>query len=77
MGDEQIMKKLKPCPFCGGIPHYKTFMYYHELGKRKRAHNIVCVCGIGRGADTKEEVIEAWNKRSDQGSPVSPVSVER
>ena len=49
--------KLKPCPFCGG--EAEMFPYYFNewhIGCGK------CSCDMGV-FDTKEEAIEAWNKR--------------
>lgn len=53
--------ELKPCPFCGG----------KELNFGRFGLSISCeYCGIfftpvGHGG--KEEVIEAWNRRVDNG----------
>ena len=50
-------QKLKPCPFCGGKA--ETYPYYFNewyIGCGE------CSCDLGV-FDTKEEAIEAWNKR--------------
>lgn len=51
------MTKLKPCPFCGG----EAKIY----GKREGLPWVACKSCIGQTAccDTKEEAIEAWNRR--------------
>jgi Lar family restriction alleviation protein len=51
------MTELKPCPFCGGKA--ETYDYYFNewyIGC------VECSCDLGV-FDTKEEAIEAWNKR--------------
>lgn len=56
--------KLKPCPFCGGVPviHFQetTFSQTGEV------YSVECNCGnskaIGR---TKNRLIERWNTRTD------------
>lgn len=56
------MKTLKPCPFCGGKAEVTLF-----LG------NYIVACKCCPGATfpckgmTKEEAIEAWNKRKECG----------
>lgn len=54
------MEKLKPCPFCGGEAElYEN--YYHGC-------NIYCLeCGVEFECDSKEEAIEAWNRRVSDG----------
>jgi Lar family restriction alleviation protein len=51
------MTELRKCPFCGG--EAETYSYYFNewyIGCRE------CSCDLGV-FDTKEEAIEAWNKR--------------
>lgn len=50
------MTELKPCPFCGGQAHIM-----HE------GHWIMCEdCQSESGYyETKEETIEAWNRRAE------------
>ena len=52
------MTELRKCPFCGGeaetYPYYCPDGWYIGCGE--------CSCDLGV-FDTKEEAIEAWNKR--------------
>ena len=53
-------QELKPCPFCGG--EAETYPYYFNewyIGCSE------CSCDLGV-FDTKEEAIEAWNKRVNE-----------
>lgn len=60
------MAELKPCPFCEGktvsiydYQNYYTLPYHWRVKCDK--------CGAeGPIADSKEEAIDAWNKRSDK-----------
>ena len=86
------MAKLKPCPFCGGIPDIGVFddegnMHAEENPWSGLAYGIIhddtnandedfdCPIAvadtgnpIGRFLyDTKEEAIEAWNRRENNG----------
>lgn len=55
------MEKLKPCPFCGNEA---------EINGRDRLHYwfAQCIeCGATQyGKETKEEAIEAWNRRTER-----------
>lgn len=61
--------KLLPCPFCGLPPAIGS------LGGDKENWAIWCVsCGIpcaetGLNGETKEEIIDAWNKRAIKITP--------
>ena len=59
-----MMGELKPCPFC-----YDTWLYYSDMNIFKWKVN--CECGYAwdnsTWEDTKEEAIEAWNRRVDNG----------
>ena len=59
------MDELKPCPFCGG----KANLEWYVLPKYECV--IVCrVCSLKLGrylGRNKEETIEAWNRRGDDG----------
>ena len=68
------MTELKPCPFCGGEavieivePHshiLATFMPNYGGGAFIECQK--CTCAIS--AETKEEAVEAWNRRANNGS---------
>ena len=55
------MSKLKPCPFCGGEA---------EMSKWKCGYYVSCiesdcfVCPETGDFESREEAIEAWNKRA-------------
>ena len=66
------MKDLKPCPFCGRRPskvkeHYitdTTLIYYSVACKAPLSR-----CGVNpntRWMKTREEAIEAWNRRAHE-----------
>jgi Lar family restriction alleviation protein len=56
-------KVLKPCPFCGNKPTYKTF---HD--GFARWHRIECLlCKIFMDKLKKDEVYATWNKRANNG----------
>ena len=51
------MTELRKCPFCGGkVEMYNYCFNEWYIGCRE------CSCDLGV-FDTKEEAIEAWNKR--------------
>lgn len=58
------MAELKPCPFCE-----KTWLYYSDMDSFKWKVN--CLCGhawaTSTWENTKEEAIEAWNRRAVDG----------
>lgn len=60
--------ELKPCPFCGGVARWK---YRKPLGavvcKRCGAMSYT-FCDEYEEMDSKERAIEAWNRRSDNGT---------
>jgi Lar family restriction alleviation protein len=56
------MAELKPCPFCGGEA---GVMRYHHI---KGAYCFCTVCKVRMpNAMTREEAIEAWNRRTNDG----------
>lgn len=69
------MEQLKPCPFCGRT----NKLIIHEMSQRlddtdMKQYTVVCNasgdntgCGAncGYGHFTKQEAIEAWNRRAD------------
>lgn len=54
---------VKPCPFCGGEPHFfeNDGWFYVECG------NVTCatICET-RGSETKEEAAKDWNTRAEE-----------
>ena len=68
-------EELKPCPFCGGkgkLHKYRTFNQ-EEYGIRDKFYVECEECEEGKNKDLKmsrwgkEEAIEAWNRRADNG----------
>ena len=66
------MAKLKPCPFCGGQARMKHGKYnlLGAYGTEETARywsGVFCIaCGVEqpiRRYSTKEQAIEAWNRR--------------
>ena len=52
-------KKLKPCPFCGGVA--KILEHYWDV-------EVYCIeCQASNRGDSKAEAIEAWNRRAEDG----------
>lgn len=52
------MDKLKPCPFCGGIP---------EITLYRCTWYVQCECGCELwGEYAEEEMIEKWNRRAGE-----------
>ena len=57
------MAELKPCPFCGGkarVTEFAGWFYGMCL-----CYDECRTCGPVKG--TKEEAIEAWNRRAEDG----------
>lgn len=64
--------KLKRCPFCGGKAKMHSFEVDYQDGSSATVYNIGCETdscfgeyGTGIYYPTKEEVIKAWNTRTD------------
>lgn len=60
--------ELKPCPFCGGEGHIIKTDFGN--GYQKYYHGVCLDCGMETKNYvhiTKEEAIEAWNRRADNG----------
>ena len=56
------MEELKPCPFCGG--EAKVFGNYDDSEYHANCTNNECGCCWVNYYETKEEAIEAWNRRT-------------
>jgi Lar family restriction alleviation protein len=60
------MTKLKPCPFCGGEAHISADRYKHHFWIECRE------CGASQLTyRTEEEVISAWNQRTEHVNDVN------
>lgn len=61
------MTNLKPCPFCGG----KARLVYLEPVSCVVCRKCGAVSAMARDSyevgDGKEEAVEAWNRRADNG----------
>lgn len=61
------MSELKPCPFCGGEAEV---IKAHQIFERPYVvicKNTKCRASLGEFSSTREEAIEAWNRRADDG----------
>lgn len=67
------MNKLKSCPFCGGEAevfdyNIKCDFYEDKEDEFIAPYTVHCkrnCCFLGKDYETKEEAIEAWNRRAD------------
>lgn len=67
------MHKLKPCPFCGGVPEMDTLQRYRNIatGRMESAIAVYCtscsadmsVCYADVPGLQPEQVADMWNKR--------------
>ena len=78
------MTELKSCPFCGGeavVDHYQWWDSYDppnlhntwQIGCASEATKEHCCIGRlchSRGFKTKEEAIDAWNRRAEHTAKV-------
>ena len=74
MIDGHIDEVLKPCPFCGGRPHFEkfertlccdwTFAFKHTCGGGAPGNN-KRISIYASGFESGAEAIEAWNRRTD------------
>lgn len=81
------MEKLKPCPFCGGEAtvaddsgrHGEMFSVWHQCpndGGRFNRYGSVDALIIDTGwYDTREQAIEAWNRRAGECDSEALLSV--
>ena len=76
--EDRVLKKLKPCPFCGGEAHPDGRINYsakHEAwwpdgSQIREVFFVNCMkCSVSNqgfiGHQTKDEAIAAWNRRAD------------
>ena len=69
-----MLNELKPCPFCGGKPHFEHYspswcfpwawLFKHTCGGGKSGNN-KRIAIYASGFDTKEEAAEVWNRRAN------------
>lgn len=67
------MTELKPCPFCGGEAEEKyikrnlkyRLFYFRDITHFVYIHCKTCGC-TSRVHETKENAIEAWNRRVEK-----------
>lgn len=55
------MPELKPCPFCGGEAKVQSFSHDRTV------YCTDCNARVQKFFPTREEAIEAWNRRADNG----------
>jgi hypothetical protein len=59
------MAELKPCPFCGGRPYFKTEVFPNRKGK-EGCYIIVCENCFATIAYHEPETLKwMWNRRAD------------
>jgi Lar family restriction alleviation protein len=60
---------IEKCPFCGNTNtnQYEFAVRTAKWNDGKAGYNVACSCGaMGPDADTREKVVERWNKRADK-----------
>lgn len=62
------MAELKPCPFCGKQPSSDKITIISTHGRKKEIEVVMCQCGGIMLGLSKEEAIEAWNRRVEDAS---------
>lgn len=65
------MQELKQCPFCGGKAHMWSWNYGTRIDCENWNTNDAQAHFVGVSARTKEEAIEAWNRRMNNDEQVS------
>ena len=60
---------LEPCPFCGFIPDSDDDDCIYPIDCERTTYNLVCYetgggCGASVLGDSKEDVIDKWQRRS-------------
>ena len=65
------MAELKPCPFCGERPHLDREEIFCDCGAKMPiplyVYGVGDCGGFPRYAEAKVEMIEAWNRRAEDG----------
>lgn len=56
-----MIKKLKPCPFCGGEARVRDGGDYFTVGCLDK--NCICFYGTNWVYEKQENAIKAWNRR--------------
>ena len=63
-----MMAELKPCPFCGGKAKFIYSMPYSAIVCKKCKVITKVFVDYYEQQDGKEEAIEAWNRRVEDGT---------
>lgn len=59
--------KIEPCKKCGEIPKVKENVFQYSETKGIRYYSCWCTkCQLCEAANTREEVVEGWNKKYGQ-----------
>jgi len=63
---EEIMNKLKPCPFCGGEAEIAGVEKYLD-SFAKEPYSVICKCGCAflHIASDEKDAIDIWNRRAE------------
>ena len=58
------MSELKPCPFCGS-DDVALDEFAYRIGDGEWESKVICYeCHANTGFYTKQEAVEAWNRRA-------------
>ena len=60
-----MSKKLNPCPFCGGEAEIDYFDDDEWFVRCANLEGDCEICPSTRFYETREEAVEAWNRRSE------------
>lgn len=61
------MSELKPCPFCGECAIHIDKAYSYYCDKVIYCENCDILFSLDDCKSTEEQLIEAWNRRVDNG----------
>ena len=65
----KVMTELKPCPFCGRVPHLDIEEIFCDCGAKMPipiyAYGWVRQGKLPSYTEAKAEMIEAWNRRAN------------